>query len=83
MFSILCAFVGPSWFDATNLFKFYHFKFSYAYKVNLVGWCFIVLFLTVLPLTRKLWDRYEQRVTRISPVSAQMLLSTDALSNHQ
>lgn len=70
IFSFLCVFVGPSWFDAANIFKFYHFKFSYSYKVDLVGWCFFVLFLTVLPLTRKLWDRYEQHVTRISPVSA-------------
>ena len=70
VFSFLCAFVGPSWFDAANLFKFYHFKFSYTYKADLVGWCFLVVFLTVLLLTRKLWDRYEQRVPRISPVSA-------------
>ncbi len=68
IFSFLCDFVGPSWFDAANLFKFYHFQFSYSYKADLVGWCFFLLFLTVLPLTRKLWDRYEQRVTRISPV---------------
>ncbi len=69
VFSFLCAFVGPSWFDVANLFKFYHFKFSYSYKADLAGWCFLVLFLTVLPLTRKLWDRFEQRVPRISPVS--------------
>ncbi|DBA92220.1 TPA: hypothetical protein ACH3X1_015928 [Trebouxia sp. C0004] len=70
IFSFLCALIGPSWFDAANVFKFYHFKFSYSYKVDLVGWCFLVLFLTILPVTRRLWDRYEQRLTRVSPISA-------------
>lgn len=69
-FSFLCCFVGPSWFDATNLFKFYHFRFSYSYKLDLVGWGFIVLFVVVLQITRRLWDKYELRVTQISPVQA-------------
>ena len=70
IFSFLCVFVGPSWFDATNLFKFYHFRFLYSYKLDLVGWGFIVLFVAVLQITRRLWDKYEQRVTQISPVQA-------------
>ncbi len=70
IFSLVCALIGPSWFDAANLFKFYHFKVSYSYKTDLVGWCFLVLLMAILPLTRKLWDRYDQRVTQISPVRA-------------
>lgn len=62
-------FLGPSWFDVTNVFKFYHFKFSYTFKLDLLGWGFVVMFLVVLKLIRKLWERYDENLARVSPLN--------------
>ena len=69
IFAFLCVLLGPAWFDAADVFKFYHFQFSYTYKLDLVGWCFMVGFLVVLPVTRVLWNRYDLRLGRVSPSS--------------
>ena len=71
VFSAVCALIGPQWFDAANLFKFYRFTFvfSFTWKFYLAGWFFFIMYFVVLTSTRRLWDRHEQRLSRVVPVS--------------
>ncbi len=69
LFAFLCAFLGASWFDVTNLYKFYHFPFSFSYRFDLIGWCFMVMFMIFLPVTRRVWDHYEHRQVRVVPIN--------------
>ena len=64
-FAFLCDILGPSWFDALNLFKFYRFNVSFMYKFDLVGWAFFAVYFSAMTATRRIWDRYELR-TRIT-----------------
>ena len=67
IFAFLCDILGPSWFDAMNLFKFYDFRISFMYKYDLVGWAFFAVYFGALTATRRIWDRHERRTTRITP----------------
>lgn len=66
-FGLVCAFVGPAWFDVTDLYNFYHLDFSFTWKLDLVGWAFFVIYFGVLTVTRRLWDVYEVRMSRVTP----------------
>ena len=68
-FATLCGILGLSWFDATNLYKFYYFKFSYTYKIDLFGWAFVMAAVFVLTTTRRLWDRHDQHLNRVAPLN--------------
>lgn len=69
-FAFLCNLLGPSFFDAADVFRFYKFPFSYTSWADLFVWTFLFAYLVTVPFTRKLWDKFElYRNNRIAPTS--------------
>ena len=61
LFAFLCNLLGPTFFDALNVFHFYKFPFSYTSKYDAVVWSFLMMFVVVLPISRKYLDKLERR----------------------
>lgn len=71
IFAFLCCLLGPTFFDKIDLFHFYKFPTSFTYYLDAIVWAFLLVFLVVLPISRKYLDCWEQwRESRaIMPVS--------------
>ena len=61
LFAFLCNLLGPTFFDKANVFRFYKFPFSYTSKYDAVVWAFLMMFIVVLPISRKYLDQLERR----------------------
>ena len=70
IFAFLCNLLGPSFFDLAHVFHFYKFPFSYTSHGDILVWGFLASYVVLLPYTRKLLEKYEQRAERrIAPAT--------------
>ena len=68
IFAFLCNLLGPSFFDLAHVFHFYIFPFSYTSRGDILVWGFLASYVVLLPYTRRLLEKYEQRAeSRIAP----------------
>ena len=70
IFVFLCNLLGPTFFDVAHVFNFYKFPWSYTSWEDGIVWLTMAPYVILVPYTRKLLDRYEQRrENRIVPVA--------------
>ena len=69
-FAFLCNLLGPSFFDAAHVFRFYKFPFSYTSWEDGIVWLFMFVFVLMIPASRKALEKFEQRSqSRVMPSS--------------
>jgi hypothetical protein len=70
IFAFLCNLLGPSFFDAAHVFRFYKFPFGYTSREDGIVWVFIFAFVVMVPASRRALEKFEQRSqSRVVPSS--------------
>ncbi|DBA67665.1 TPA: hypothetical protein ACH3X2_001258 [Trebouxia sp. C0005] len=68
-FGVLCSLLGPSWFDALNVFHFHHLPWAFLWRLYLLICTFLVLYVIALQSVKKVFDWCERHLqNRVLPV---------------
>ncbi len=68
-FGVLCSLLGPSWFDALNVFHFHHLPWAFLWRLYLLVCGFMTMYVIALQSVKKVSDWCERCLqNRVLPV---------------